>query len=180
MQAWLLTSTYYGTWLPGDRRGSVTSVRDHRPDDPASTVRFEHDLPGEPYEEPIPELEHSARELMTGPAIFLAAAHAIVLREQFLATATFRKWEPFAISIMFNHFHMVVRAPVAVKPDKLLGDFKAYGSRKLSENFGKPASETWWTYGGSKRKVRDEASAIYYVLHKQPNPLVVWEASKVA
>ena len=33
MRNWLLSNTCYGTWLPGDRRGSVTSVRDLRPDD---------------------------------------------------------------------------------------------------------------------------------------------------
>ncbi|HYH63802.1 MAG TPA: hypothetical protein VD866_03795 [Urbifossiella sp.] len=43
MLTWLLTSTTYGTWLPGDRRGSVTSVRDTRPDDAPTVVRIEHD-----------------------------------------------------------------------------------------------------------------------------------------
>jgi hypothetical protein len=56
MRAWLLTTTTYGSWLPGDRRGSVTSVRDERPNDPPSVVRIEHDIPGEPNEDAIPEL----------------------------------------------------------------------------------------------------------------------------
>lgn len=78
---------------------------------------------------------------------------------------------------MTNHFHLVVRAPVAVKPKIILGDFKAYGSRPLTARFGKPASETWWTYGGSKRKLPDERAveaAIHYVLYKQRNPLLPW------
>ncbi len=181
MRAWLLTSTYYGTWLPGDCRGSVTSVRDHRPEDPLSTVRFEHDLPGEPYEGPIPELERSPRELMKGPPIYLDAAQADLLLAQFQETALYRRWELLAVAIMFNHFHSVVRAPAPVEPEKLLGDFKAYGSRKLTAGFGRPASETWWTYGGSKRWLRDaeaERAAIHYVLHKQPHPLKVWDASR--
>ena len=47
----------------------------------------------------------------------------------------------------------------------------------MSTIFGAPASETWWTERGSKRKLADERAlhaAIHYVLYKQPNPLVVW------
>src|SRR5437763_1061534 len=29
---WLLSSTFYGNWLPGDPRGFVSRVRDRRPD----------------------------------------------------------------------------------------------------------------------------------------------------
>ena len=101
---------------------------------------------------------------------------------QFLETAKYRRWELLAVAILFNHFHSVVRAPELVEPEKVLGDFKAYGSRKLSAAFGKPASETWWTYGGSKRLLRDadaEPAAIHYVVHKQPHPLVVWDSTRV-
>ena len=48
MRARPLTNTTYETWLPGDPRGSVTSVRDVRPGDERNAFRFEHDLPGEP------------------------------------------------------------------------------------------------------------------------------------
>ena len=49
--------------------------------------------------------------------------------------------------------------------------------RSLNRRFGKPPSDTWWTSKGSKRKLKDDdalAAAIYYVLYKQRNPLVVW------
>ena len=59
---WLLSSTFYGNWLPGDRRGFVSRVRDRRPDESVSPVRREHDLPGIPYDEDIPGLvEHFVR-----------------------------------------------------------------------------------------------------------------------
>ena len=69
MRVWLLTSTTYGTWLPGDPRGSVTSVRDQRPGDAPSVVRIEHDIPGELWEEPIPGLHRSAQERMKGAPV---------------------------------------------------------------------------------------------------------------
>jgi hypothetical protein len=31
---WLLTNTSYGNWLPGDRRGFVGRVWEHRPSEP--------------------------------------------------------------------------------------------------------------------------------------------------
>src|SRR3954447_483034 len=47
---WLLTSTFYGNWLPGDPRGFVSRVRDVRPDEVAPAARREHDAPGTPYD----------------------------------------------------------------------------------------------------------------------------------
>src|SRR4029453_16644399 len=106
MRAWLLTNTTYGSWLPGDSRGSVTSVRDQRPNDEPTTVRIEHDIPGEPCEDPIPGLENSARELMKGPPIILDLEKAGVVLGQFQETATYRRWTLRAVAVMYNHFHM--------------------------------------------------------------------------
>ena len=46
---WLLTSTTYGTWLPGDARGFVGRVWAERTDDPdAHATRLTHDTVGTP------------------------------------------------------------------------------------------------------------------------------------
>jgi REP element-mobilizing transposase RayT len=177
MRTWLLSNTTYGTWLPGDRRGSVTSVRDLRPEDEPTPLRFEHDIPGEPWEDEVPGLYRSALERMNGPPIYLDLEKAEALLAQFQETAGFRGWTLRAVAIMANHFHLVVEVPDDPAPRKLLADFKAYGSRTLNRRYGKPPSETWWTDKGSKRKLRDEqavANAIHYVLYKQWRPLVVW------
>ena len=87
MRAWLLTNTYYGTWLPGDARGSVTSVRDARPGDPPGEVRFEHDLPGTPWEEEVPGLSRAAVAQMKGPPISFDVEKAEVVLAQFQETA---------------------------------------------------------------------------------------------
>lgn len=177
MRTWLLTNTTYGTWLPGDRRGSVTSVRDERPGDPATEFRIEHDVPGEPWEESIPALECSALTQMKGDPIYFDRENAEVVFAQFQETARHRKWTLLAVSIMCNHFHMVVQVPGDPEPRKILADFKAYGSRTLNRRYGQPPSETWWTTRGSKRKLPDDraiVAAINYVLYKQPNPLLVW------
>jgi hypothetical protein len=69
-----------------------------------------------------------------------------------------------------------VGVPGDPDPSDILGDFKGYGSRPLNRRWGKPPSGTWWTEGGSKRKLPDEQAvggAIRYV-RDQPNPLAVW------
>jgi REP element-mobilizing transposase RayT len=177
MRAWLLSNTCYGTWLPGDERGSVTSVRDVRPEDNPNEFRFEHDIPGTPWEEELPELHQAAEAQLKGPPVYFDLAKAEIVLGQFQETATYRGRILRAVAIMVNHFHMVVQVTDDPDPKRMLADFKAYGSRALNRRFGKPASGTWWTSKGSKRKLKDDqalAAAIYYVLYKQPNPLVVW------
>jgi REP element-mobilizing transposase RayT len=181
---WLLSSTFYGIWLPGDERGFVGRVRDDRPDDPPSPFRFVHDAPGTPYDEDVPGLERASAERMTGPPVYVDRSHADILVSQFRETAGYRGWDILAVAVMANHVHLVVRVSGDPDPTKVLGDFKAYGSRALTARFGKPASGTWWTSGGSKRKLvgtEAVAAGVNYVLHKQYQPLVTWSpASGVA
>jgi REP element-mobilizing transposase RayT len=137
-------------------------------------------MPGTPYDEDMPGLERASAELMKGPPIYVEADHAEILIRQFRETAAFRKWKILAAAVMANHIHLVVETPDDADPTKVLGDFKAYGSRALTARFGKPKSGTWWTYGGSKRSLPNEqavAAANNYVLHKQYNPLVTFSAS---
>ena len=174
---WLLTNTCYGTWLPGDGRGFVGHVWDHRADDDPTARRIEHDIPGTPCDEDMPGLEKAARERMKGPPVLLALAHAEAALGQFQETAAFRRWSIEAAAIMINHFHLVVGVMGDPKPGKILGDFKSWATRTLSRKFGEPASETWWTERGSKRKLPDDAArfaGINYALFKQWNPLLTW------
>jgi REP element-mobilizing transposase RayT len=177
MRPWLLTNHTYGTWLPGDPKGSVTSVRDRRPDDEPAHARIEHDLPGEPWEPVLPGLYRSALERMSGPPIYLDREKAELVLAQFQETAEHRGWTIRAVAIMANHFHIVVLVPGDPDPTRMLADFKAYATRILNRRYGKPPSETWWTDGGSKRKLPHDqalADATGYVLYRQWRPLVVW------
>ena len=183
---WLLTTTFYGNWLPGDPRGFVSRVRDIRPgergcvsarsDDLSNPARHEHDVPGTPYDEDLPGLHRAAREQLRSAPIRIGPEHASVLLEQFQETARCRGWTLLAVAIMSNHVHLVVGVMGDPSPTKVLGDIKAYGSRALNRRWGKPPSETWWTYDGSKRKLKNEETllnAINYV-RNQPNALLIW------
>jgi REP element-mobilizing transposase RayT len=146
-------------------------------DAPSLIHRVTHNDVDAEYDKDIPGLKQASKSLMKGPPIRLEIAHANALLVQFQETAGIRGWELRAVAIMFNHFHIVVGVPGDPEPSKILGDFKAWATRCLSKQFGAPASETWWTERGSKRKLRnDEAviGAIQYVLYEQPNPLLRW------
>src|SRR5258708_2077146 len=158
MKTWLLTSTFYGNWLPGDPRGFVGRVWEQRDGDSENNLRHEHDLPGTPYDADMPGLEGVSAELMRGPPVRVNLEQAQALLAQFQETATYRGWRLCAVAIMCNHIHIVLRVDGFVPVDKLLGDFKAYGSRALNRKWGKPTSDTWWTSKGSKRQLRDEAA----------------------
>src|SRR5439155_277838 len=98
-------------------------------------------------------------------------------------TAAYRRWTLLAVAVMANHVHLVAGVADDPEPTKILGDFKSYGSRALTRRWGKPASGTWWTYDGSKRKLADVRAlleTIDYVIHRQHNPLVVWQSPEVS
>ena len=175
----LLTSTFYGTWLPGDRRGFVGRVRDARADDSVTPSRVVHDQHGTPYDRALPGLHRASAERLRDEPVYLDATEADVLLKQFSETATFRNWRLLAAAVMANHVHLVVVVRDLDDPTKVLGDFKAYGSRALTARFGKHASGTWWTYGGSKRRLPDDRAvraAVNYVVRKQHAPLATYEA----
>jgi hypothetical protein len=122
--------------LPGDPRGSVTSVRDRRPGDPPTTDRIEHSQFGTPVEPCLPGLYRSAQLLMKAPTVLLSMAEARSLLDQFRETCEFRRWQLEAVAIMTNHFHIVIAADEAIASPKILTDLKAYGSRRLNKYFG--------------------------------------------
>jgi REP element-mobilizing transposase RayT len=165
---WLLSWTTYGTWLPGDGRGFVSEVRDD------AGEKVLHNLPGTPCDEDVPPLQAYAAAIMTGDAVRLDIAQAQAVADQLRETATHRGWQLLALAVMANHVHVVVGVPGDPDPEKLLGDFKAWATRRLNTGWGR--RDRWWTQSGSRRKKQSPQairSAVLYV-RDQPRALVVW------
>lgn len=154
--AYFLTNTTYGTWLPGDQRGSA--------DD-------EHHVYGTAYAPADAERERANRSRMTqDPVIFDNKARAIV-HATIEEVCRFRGWKLHAVNVRTNHFHAVVTAPDL--PDKVLSDFKAWGTRRLREAGWIADGLRVWTRRGSTRKLFSEngfLGAVHYTLHEQDNP----------
>ena len=161
---WLLTWTTYGTWLAGDERGSVV----------VSTM-LRLNLPGTPYLGGRSGLHGYMWQRLTCAPVFLTAPQAGVALSQFRETAGYRRWWLLAVAVMRNHAHVVVGVPGDPEPDTLLRDFKCYASRALNTGWSRPVSGTWWTEGGSRRKLHDVPAAVQYV-RDQEYALVVWIA----
>ncbi|MCX7699474.1 MAG: transposase [Gemmataceae bacterium] len=174
---WLITSTTYGTWLPGDPRGFVGRVRDARPDDPTTIARrIEHDKVNTDYDRDIPGLYAASKGSLKRQPVWLTSEQAKVVVAQFELTARYRSWDLHATAVMANQFHLVVTAPVSRQTDDLLRDFKSYASRELNRRWGNPRGGTWWTASGSRRRLpTDDAisDAVRYVLN-QPRFLARW------
>jgi REP element-mobilizing transposase RayT len=144
----------------------------------SDSQRVHYNFPGTPCVSGLPELRDAATELMKGPPIFLVVDQAKVLLNQFQETANHRSWHLDSVAIMANHIHIVVTVEGDPEPETLLRDLKSYGSRSLNRQSAKPVNGTWWTTGGSKRKLPDEnarRAANEYVANQEFS-LVIWTA----
>ncbi len=174
MRAWLLTWTTYGTWLPGDVRGSVSRVRE------GQSPRQYHNTPSSPYDGPMPGLRTAAEAALKGRPILLNSKQADVILAQFRETAAYRQWRLLAAAVMRNHVHLVVVADDALKSADLLLTFKSYASRALNSKNSKPLGGRWWTTSASRRSLPDEravAAAVRYVREQHGALAVYVEAS---
>lgn len=179
MTHWLLTWTTYGTWLPGDPRGSVTRIREGTV---SGGPRVEHDQLGKPFVPHIAGLVRSSQDRMLGAPVWLTQEQGKIVLTDLQSSAAFRNWPLHAAAVMANHVHIALDAPNDVISDDLLRVLKSYASRRLNEEFGKPKSGTWWTQSGSRRKLRDAVAlrgAVAYI-RKQHRPLAMFIASGIS
>lgn len=154
---WLLTWTTYGSWLPGDARGSVTRIRDEIP---SESPRVERDVFETPYVESMPELVDSVRTRMKGEPVLLSREQAAVVARTMEEVCRHRRWELLAGSAMSNHVHVVIGALASTETAAILRDLKSYSARALKERWKRPSSGTWWTQSGSRRPLKDESAVI--------------------
>ncbi len=166
-RTWLLTWTTYGSWLPGDARGSKLRV----PDGSGRRVPafLSGDAPAAAW------LRITASGLLKRDPIRLTALQAEVAADAIDAQARYRGWTCFATAVMSNHVHVVIGVPADPPASTLLKTLKAYASRALNERWRRPESGTWWTQSGSTRLLRSEPAVIAAVryVRDQEYPLVV-------
>lgn len=93
--AYFLTFSTYGTWLPGNAKGSVD--REHRA----------YDTPLLPID---PARENSAREQLAQPPYILDAAARDFVCQAVIALSAERGWNLLAVPVRSNHVHVVIQA----------------------------------------------------------------------
>ena len=150
--AYFLTWTTYGTWLHGDFRGWVEKGRfDIQPPDPVRETRD--------------------RGLMSDEVVVLEPAQRKLIEVTIGRHCEIRTWHLHAVNARTNHVHAVVSA--SVHPDVVMSQFKAWCSRRLSEQAGlresaktKNGRKRWFTEHGSTKWINDDdyfENAVRYV-----------------
>ena len=160
--AYLITFRSYGTWLHGDKRGSVDRFHNQSetPDLPRDDERFMHTI-----------------SQLSSEAVTLDAKQREFVEQAIRETCTFRNWTLRAINVRTNHVHAVVSIGTAL-PGRALNDFKAYATRAMRLNGCWVSKRSPWSDKGSKRWLWNERSielAIDYVMNRQGKELPKFE-----
>jgi REP element-mobilizing transposase RayT len=153
--AYFLTWTCYGTRLHGEER---------------DTVDEEHRRRGSAFVSPnARRVEYETRLLKHLPLVLTDEMRTVVdrtIREH----ADIRTWKILALNVRTTHVHAVVQGAQDKRPEDVMGQFKAWSSRRLREASLLPAERDLWTFHGSTRWINTSGSlaeAIHYVLHEQ-------------
>ena len=149
--AYHLTLHTYGTRLHGDGKGSVD--RSHR--------RF-----NEPVLPANPQRVRFERSRMKAPALTLDRPLRRGLQAAVLGVCEYRDWRPHCLHVRTTHLHVVVSAE-ATAPERVMNDFKSYGTRGLRTAGLVAADRPVWSRHGSTEYLfeADEVRrAVRYVL----------------
>src|SRR5258705_4084644 len=155
--ACLISFRTYGTWLHGDKRGSID--------------RF-HNRYRSPYIPPNEKWHQYKQQLLKSKPLILKARQRKSIEAAIRETCKIRQWSLLAFNVRTNHVHTVVSANR--KPGLVLNAFKANATRQLREDGLWPHSYSPWADKGSKRRLWNERSvarAIEYVLYDQGDDL---------
>jgi len=150
---YFITFTCYGNWLHGDERGSV----DH-----SLAAR------GWPRVNVDPVVVEAMRKKLAQPPFMLDAAARGIVDATIREVCVHRDWALTALNVRTNHLHVVLTA--ACGPEKVMGDFKAWCTRRLREHGLASKDRRVWTDGGSTRYLwtdDDRSAAVDYVVNGQ-------------
>ena len=157
VRAYLITFRGRGTWLHGDKRGSID--------------RF-HNRYGSPVLPPNLQRLKLNRSRLKNPPVRLSSKEREAVEAGIRETCKVRKWDLWAMNVRTNHVHTVLSAQG--KPEKILTALKANATRKLREAGCWQSNDSPWADRGSKRYLwteQDVVDAIAYVEYDQGEPL---------
>ena len=144
--AYFITWTTYGTWLPGDERGSRQRGQ---------------------YQSPNKLFEQMAADKRKETAFTLSREDRGVVEKTVARHCEIRGWTLHSVRARSNHVHVVVTAP-GYQPETVRDQLKAWCTRLLKPHH--PHRERIWTEGGSCRWINHEddlEAAITYVNEAQ-------------
>ena len=156
--AYLLTFRTYGTWLHGDRRGSVDT--------------HGWNTYGEPTKWADSSLLTEMMIRMKSPEFLLDGTARRIVRLAIEETCSHRGYLLHALNVRTNHVHTVITAES--KPEPIVTAFKANATRILRDHALIAPDHKVWSRGGSTRYLWKEdhvQKAIDYVINGQGDDL---------
>jgi REP element-mobilizing transposase RayT len=151
--ALFITFTTYGAWLHGKSPGSVD---------------VDHNEVGTPFLAPDADEERQERLSMSHAPYSLDEPRRQIALATIREVCAHRGWELLVCHVRTTHVHCIVVA--SATPEKIMNDFKAYASRRLTEAGFEDKNRKRWTRHGSTKYIWDEdylRNAINYVLNRQ-------------
>jgi REP element-mobilizing transposase RayT len=145
---YFLTWTTYGTWLPGDSRGSFI---DDRIEGAGLSRRKDH-------------LRLASAQRLAGDPILLSEKARIVVDAAIREHAAHRRWPVLALNVRTNHVHLVLKTDQP--PDRVMTSMKVWSTRALRAHGLVSPDRKVWTRHGSTRHLHTTDSlegAIRYV-----------------
>ena len=107
------------------------------------------------------------------PPVVLQTEERIVVMRTLVEVCGHRAWALLAAHVRTHHVHVVIAA-VAL-PARLLGDLKAWSTRRVIEARQRPPGARLWSRGGSVRHLWTQkavAEACFYVVQEQGDILL--------
>ena len=133
--AYFITFRCYGTWLHGDKRGSID--------------RF-HNRYKSPYIEPNQRWHRHNTQALEAKPVILDALQRKSVERAIHETCEIRRWHLHIMNVRTNHVHVVVCIG-SLKPERALTAFKANSTKQLRQDGRWLHDSTPWAEGGSKR-----------------------------
>jgi len=152
--AYLITFTTYGTWLHGDKRGSVNK---------------EYNQYGSDYIGPLPGLYRREKRNLRNQPVILGRNQREIVLQAVLKVCKYKGWIAHAVHVRRNHIHIIVSGNK--EPAGMMVNFKAYATRALRKS-DKNLMDVmkYWTRHGSTKYLWTKnslISAIGYVKNEQ-------------
>jgi REP element-mobilizing transposase RayT len=151
--AYFITFHTYGTWLPGDPRGSVDA---------------QHRVVGTPCVGPSEGRQAASAQRLAHPPIELCPEERTIVLRTTQEVCRYRGWVLHAANVRVNHIHAVIRAEPA--PERVMNDLKAWATRRVIEaGLRARGTHLWVRHGSTRHLWRPEAvnAACVYVVEGQ-------------
>jgi REP element-mobilizing transposase RayT len=162
---YLITFACYGGHLHGGESGSIDR---------------KHNAPGTPVLKVDSGRAAFENELMDQAPYHLDQIRRDAVLEAIQEVCVHRGWNLLAAHVRSNHVHTVVEGEVP--PERVMGDFKAYASRRLNGlGLDEPKRKRWARHGSTRWLWKPEhvSAAMQYVVAEQGEPMSVFESHEL-